>query len=172
MIMKEIWLGDLNYRLNLSYEKTRELISKKEWSKLFENDQLARQFKKGRPFDGWSEGVLKFPPTYKYEANSEKYYGDDPKTGRRTPAWCDRILSYGRGMRLLSYRRAELKLSDHRPVTATYMAEVEVFSSRKLQRALTFTDAEIENEEIAMDTGIDVGMNCLKLEQDISDWER
>ncbi|BFG40907.1 hypothetical protein CerSpe_271810 [Prunus speciosa] len=167
-----IWLGDLNYRLNLSYEKTRELISKKEWSKLFENDQLARQLKKGRPFDGWSEGVLKFPPTYKYEANSEKYYGDDPKTGRRTPAWCDRILSYGRGMRLLSYRRAELKLSDHRPVTATYMAEVEVFSSRKLQRALTFTDAEIENEEIAMDMGIDVGMNCLKLEQDISDWER
>lgn len=78
---------------------------------------------------------------------------------------CDRILSYGRGMRLLSYRRAELKLSDHRPVTAIYMAEVEVFSSRKLQRALTFTDAEIENEEIAMDMGIDVGMNCLKLEQ-------
>lgn len=45
------------------------------------------------------------------------------------------------------------------------MAEVEVFSSRKLQRALTFTDAEIENEEISMDMGIDVGMNCLKLEQ-------
>lgn len=82
-----------------------------------------------------------------------------------TPFRCDRILSYGRGMRLLHYRRTELKFSDHRPVTATYMAEVEVFSPRKLQRALTFTDAEIENEEGAPDMGIEVGMNCLKLEQ-------
>ncbi|XP_050105367.1 type IV inositol polyphosphate 5-phosphatase 3-like isoform X2 [Malus sylvestris] len=167
-----IWLGDLNYRLNLSYGKTRDLISKKEWSKLAEKDQLAKQLKKGRAFDGWSEGVLNFPPTYKYETNSEKYCGEDVKTGRRTPAWCDRILSYGRGMRLLSYRRAEIKLSDHRPVTATYAVEIEVFSPRKLQRALTFTDAEIENEDAVMDVGIDFGENCLKLGQDISDWER
>lgn len=68
-------------------------------------------------------------------------------------------------MRLLSYRRKELKFSDHRPVTAAYMAEVEVFSSRKLQRALTFTDAEIENEEIVTDMGTEVGTNRLKLEQ-------
>jgi hypothetical protein len=45
------------------------------------------------------------------------------------------------------------------------MAEVEVFSPRKLQRALTFTDAEIENEDGAPDMGIEVGMNSLKLEQ-------
>lgn len=56
-------------------------------------------------------------------------------------------------MELLSYRRTELKLSDHRPVTATYMVEVEVFSPRKLQRALTFTDAEIENEEVIAKLG-------------------
>lgn len=49
--------------------------------------QLARQLKKGRAFDGWSEGVLNFPPTYKYDMNSDKYYGEDPKGGRRTPAW-------------------------------------------------------------------------------------
>ncbi|CAK9313459.1 unnamed protein product [Citrullus colocynthis] len=146
-----IWLGDLNYRINLSYEKTRELISRKEWSKLAESDQLLRELKKGRAFDGWTEGNLSFPPTYKYENNSEKYYGEDPKVGRRTPAWCDRILSYGKGLKLCSYRRTEIKFSDHRPVTATYVAEVEVFCPRKLQRALTFTDAEIENEEVAMD---------------------
>lgn len=146
-----IWLGDLNYRINLSYEKTRELISRKEWSKLAESDQLLRELKKGRAFDGWTEGNLSFAPTYKYENNSEKYYGEDPKVGRRTPAWCDRILSYGKGLKLCSYRRTEIKFSDHRPVTATYVAEVEVFCPRKLQRALTFTDAEIENEEVAMD---------------------
>lgn len=67
---------------------------------------------------------------------------------------CDRILSYGKGMKLLKYRRAELKMSDHRPVTATYMAEIEEFSHKKLQRALTFTDAEIENEEVVADLGV------------------
>ncbi|KAK7855660.1 type iv inositol polyphosphate 5-phosphatase 3 [Quercus suber] len=158
-----IWLGDLNYRINLSYEKTRELISNKDWSKLVESDQLLRELKKGRAFDGWLEGTLKFPPTYKYEVNSEKYYGEDPK--------CDRILSCGKGMKLLSYRRAELKLSDHRPVTATYMAEVEVFSPRKLQRALTFTDAEIENDESIVDMGIEVGIGRLRLEEDIPEEE-
>ncbi|KAL5718576.1 phosphoinositide 5-phosphatase [Ranunculus cassubicifolius] len=81
-----IWFGDLNYRINLSYEKTRELISKKEWSKLAEKDQLVRELKKGRAFDGWTEGDLNFPPTYKYEINSHKYYGEDPKVGRRIPA--------------------------------------------------------------------------------------
>jgi hypothetical protein len=50
---------------------------------------------------------------------------------------CDRILSYGKGIRLLLYKRGELTLSDHRPVTAIYMAEVEVFRRRKLQRALS-----------------------------------
>lgn len=39
-------------------------------------------------------------------------------------------------------------LSDHRPVTALFMVEVEEFCPRKLQKALTFTDAEIEDEEI------------------------
>lgn len=167
-----IWLGDLNYRINLSYEKARELISRKRWFELVESDQLVRELRKGHAFDGWSEGTLNFPPTYKYEINSEKYFGEDPKAGRRTPAWCDRILSYGKGMRQLKYRRSELKLSDHRPVTATYTAEVEVFSPRKLQKALTFTDAEIENEDVVTDMGIEAGMSCLKFEQDISSWDR
>lgn len=56
-------------------------------------------------------------------------------------------------------------MSDHRPVTATFMAEVEVFSPRKLQRALTFTDAEIENDDVVAEMGIDVGIGCLRLEQ-------
>jgi len=56
---------------------------------------------------------------------------------------------YGIGnQRLLNYQRNELKFSEHRLVTATYMAEVEVFDPRKLHRALAYTDAKNENEEI------------------------
>ncbi|KEH43638.1 type I inositol-1,4,5-trisphosphate 5-phosphatase [Medicago truncatula] len=35
-----IWFGDLNYRISLPYDKTRDLISKKHWSKLVERDQV------------------------------------------------------------------------------------------------------------------------------------
>ncbi|XP_022682765.1 type IV inositol polyphosphate 5-phosphatase 3 isoform X1 [Setaria italica] len=141
-----VWLGDLNYRINLSYEKTHELISKQDWNELFGKDQLKVELKKGHLFEGWTEGVVNFPPTYKYKVNSDKYISDEHKSGRRTPAWCDRILSHGKGMRLLSYKTVDLRLSDHRPVTAVYMVDVEVFSSKKLQRALTFTDAEVEEQ--------------------------
>jgi len=65
-----------------------------------------------------------------------------------SPSRCDRILSFGKGIKLLEYRRSELKLSDHRPVTATYDVEVEVFSLERLQRALTFTTAEIKKEDL------------------------
>ncbi|XP_078432214.1 type IV inositol polyphosphate 5-phosphatase 3-like [Wolffia australiana] len=144
-----VWLGDLNYRLNSSFEKTRELIGRKQWAKLLLADQLSREMKKGRAFDGWWEGGIDFAPTYKYEPGTELYVGDDPKMGlgRRTPAWCDRVLCFGKGMRVIKYGRAELRLSDHRPVAAVIAAVVEVFSHRKLQRALTFTDAEISEQE-------------------------
>ncbi|CAL4961705.1 unnamed protein product [Urochloa decumbens] len=141
-----VWLGDFNYRINLSYEKTHELISNQDWNELFGKDQLKVELKKGHVFEGWTEGVINFPPTYKYKVNSDKYISDEHKSGRRTPAWCDRILSHGKGMRLLSYKTVDLRLSDHRPVTALYTVDVEVFSSKKLQRALTFTDAEAEEQ--------------------------
>ncbi|KAK3138162.1 hypothetical protein QOZ80_5AG0365320 [Eleusine coracana subsp. coracana] len=142
-----IWLGDLNYRINLSFEKAHELISKQNWAGLLEEDQLKREFGEGCKFDGWVEGLINFPPTYKYEFDSENYVSDEPKSGRRTPAWCDRILSYGKGIRLLSYKRGELTLSDHRPVSAVYVVEVEAFRRRKFQRALTFTDAQVQHHQ-------------------------
>ena len=68
-------------------------------------------------------------------------------------------------MKLLSYKRSECKLSDHRPVTASYMVEVEVFSPRKLQRALTYTDAEIEQNEIVTEMGLGADLNQFLLEE-------
>lgn len=68
-------------------------------------------------------------------------------------------------MKQLSYRQVELKFSDHRPVKATYIAEVEVFCTRKLQRALTFTNAEIETEDFTTAVGIDSVFNKFELER-------
>ncbi|CAN1128546.1 Type IV inositol polyphosphate 5-phosphatase 3 [Linum perenne] len=126
-------------------------------------NKLTREFRKGRAFDGWLEGTLSFPLMYKYENYSDRYYEEDPKAGRRTPTWCDRILSHGKGFKLLNYRRTELKLFDHRPVIATFMVEVEVFCVRRLQRALTFTNEEVKNEEFEI--GLEMGMSHLQTEE-------
>ena len=54
---------------------------------------------------------------------------------------CDRILSFGSGLKLLEYSRAELKLSDHRPVKAIFTADVEeVFFQRKFMRTRPLGD--------------------------------
>ncbi|KAG9451952.1 hypothetical protein H6P81_004856 [Aristolochia fimbriata] len=120
-----IWLGDLNYRIALSYRSAKALVEMHNWRALLENDQLRIEQKRGRVFEGWNEGKIYFPPTYKYSTNSDRYAGDEmhPKEKRRTPAWCDRILWYGRGLNQLSYVRGESRFSDHRPVYSIFAAE-------------------------------------------------
>ena len=51
--------------------------------------QLCKELRSGHVFDGWKEGVIDFPPTYKYEFNSDRYVGENPKEGerKRSPAW-------------------------------------------------------------------------------------
>ncbi|KZV23932.1 hypothetical protein F511_23293 [Dorcoceras hygrometricum] len=123
-----IWIGDLNYRIALPYRSAKALIEMQNWRALLEKDQLRIEQRRGRVFDGWREGKIYFPPTYKYSHNSDRYAGDDmhPKEKRRTPAWCDRILWYGTGLQQLSYVRGESRFSDHRPVSSVFWAEVEI----------------------------------------------
>ena len=35
-----IWLGDLNYRIALSYADTKKLLMENDWDALFEKDQV------------------------------------------------------------------------------------------------------------------------------------
>ncbi|KAH7668668.1 Inositol-polyphosphate 5-phosphatase protein [Dioscorea alata] len=137
------WFGDLNYRLNLPDAEVREMVAKKQWDELINSDQLAKELRYGRIFDGWKEGPIDFPPTYKYVINSNRYVGENAREGekKRSPAWCDRILWSGKGIKQLSYQRSELDISDHRPVSSTFSVEVEVFDQRKLQRVLNVTNA-------------------------------
>ncbi|XP_068663801.1 type IV inositol polyphosphate 5-phosphatase 9-like [Aristolochia californica] len=123
-----IWLGDLNYRISMPAATTRSLVERGEWDILLENDQLRVELSEGRVFEGWHEGPINFAPTYKYYPNSDNYYGcAQPKKGekRRAPAWCDRILWYGKGLKQKEYSRGESRLSDHRSVRAVFNVEVE-----------------------------------------------
>uniref|UniRef100_A0ACD5W762 Uncharacterized protein n=3 Tax=Avena sativa TaxID=4498 RepID=A0ACD5W762_AVESA len=131
-----IWLGDLNYRIGLSYAEAKKLVEARDWAALFEKDQLKTE-REGGVFRGWSESVISFAPTYKYSWNSDSYYaGEDDggvggpaskkKPKRRTPAWCDRILWRGEGIVQVAYVRGESKFSDHRPVCGAFIVEVAV----------------------------------------------
>ncbi|XP_022898183.1 type I inositol polyphosphate 5-phosphatase 4-like [Olea europaea var. sylvestris] len=145
-----IWLGDLNYRIALSYRCAKALVEKRNWRALLENDQLRIEQIEGRVFAGWNEGRIYFPPTYKYSNNSDRYAGENmhPKEKRRTPAWCDRILWHGRGLHQLSYVRGESRFSDHRPVYGIFLAEVESINRSRFKKSTSYSSSRIEVEEL------------------------
>ncbi|XP_068644248.1 type I inositol polyphosphate 5-phosphatase 8-like [Aristolochia californica] len=125
---KIIWLGDLNYRLASGVGDTHGLLQKNDWQALLEKDQLRIEQRAGRVFKGWEEGRICFAPTYKYIANSDRYVVELSKSRekRRTPAWCDRILWRGEGLKQMYYVRGESKFSDHRPVYSLFSVHIEV----------------------------------------------
>ncbi|KAL6655632.1 hypothetical protein ACP70R_006458 [Stipagrostis hirtigluma subsp. patula] len=115
--------------ISLEEAETRSLVNAKNWAILLENDQLLFEFSRGRHFEGWQEGLITFSPTYKYHPNSDQYYwcfegsrGDK----KRAPAWCDRILWRGRGLKQVQYETCNYRLSDHRPVRAIFHAECDI----------------------------------------------
>ncbi|CAO2163311.1 unnamed protein product [Urochloa humidicola] len=131
-----VLLGDLNYRIGMDDREARQLVRARKWGMLLENDELLLELSKGRQFDGWREGHVTFAPTYKYHRNSDQFFwcAADGAGGRdkkhRAPAWCDRILWRGKGMRQIRYERcAGYRLSDHRPVRAAFEAVCELQAS-------------------------------------------
>lgn len=131
------WLGDLNYRIDLSDNEVRAKIAEKDWNALLAADQLVNQMKAKNVFPGWQEGVIDFAPTYKYVIGTNEYDNSDG-TKRRIPAWCDRILWRGTNIKQLRYGRYELLTSDHRPVFALF--QVEAKSIVQAQRQLVYQD--------------------------------
>nr|XP_003419247.1 synaptojanin-2 isoform X2 [Loxodonta africana] len=145
------WCGDLNYRIDLTYEEVFYFVKRQDWKKLLEFDQLQLQKSSGKIFKDFHEGTITFGPTYKYDVGSAAY---DTSDKCRTPAWTDRVLwwrkkhsfdktagelnlldndlnvnskvkhTWSPGV-LMYYGRAELQASDHRPVLAIVEAEVQ-----------------------------------------------
>jgi len=63
------WLGDLNYRLDEEVEIVEifERLYNETWETLRLQDQLHLERNKKNVFHGFNEGLLSFPPTYKYQ---------------------------------------------------------------------------------------------------------
>ncbi|KAL6709684.1 Inositol-1,4,5-trisphosphate 5-phosphatase 1 [Coniothyrium glycines] len=123
-----IWLGDFNYRIGLSNEKVQRLCQVGDLETLYDNDQLNLQMVAGLTFPYYSEARITFPPTYKYDLNSNHY---DTSEKARIPAWCDRVLRKGDNIRQIHYDAAPLRFSDHRPVYATFQVLVQRVDEKK-----------------------------------------
>ena len=128
--------GDLNYRIDtMGRDIVVKAVNAGNFSKLLERDQLlvSRRRNPGFRLLAFRESPITFPPTYKYDVRSDSY---DTSEKRRAPAWCDRILYRGPGkIKQLDYRRHELRVSDHRPVSAVFKMRVKQVSADKRERA-------------------------------------
>ncbi|VDN03233.1 unnamed protein product [Thelazia callipaeda] len=133
------WMGDFNYRINLSRDEAEAAIKTGNMMELFRYDQLSQQKALGEVFKNFKEGPLIFAPTYKYDTLSDEY---DSSEKCRIPAWTDRILwkeaDDSKVVRLLGYDRIELRTSDHRPVCALFL--VDAYKINLTQFGLVFKD--------------------------------
>ncbi|CAR27910.1 hypothetical protein ZYGR_0N03970 [Zygosaccharomyces rouxii] len=124
-----IWMGDFNYRILMPNEEVRRLIVERKYGSLFEKDQLNQQMIAGEAFPYYNEMEINFDPTYKFDPGTKTY---DTSEKMRIPAWTDRILSRGEVLKQLTYGCApDILFSDHRPVYATFSAQVTVVDEQK-----------------------------------------
>lgn len=141
------WCGDFNYRINMGREDVVAAVKNQDWQLLLSADQLKIEHLEGNVFEGFQEGDIGFPPTYKYDLFSDDY---DTSEKCRVPAWTDRVLWRRRQLhktpppewsagKVFWYGRAELKQSDHRPVLA--IIDVEVLQVNKEKREVVFQEA-------------------------------
>lgn len=128
--------GDLNYRIDtMGRDTVIKAVNANNFSKLLERDQLlvSRRRNPGFRVRAFQEFPIAFAPTYKYDVGSDRY---DTSEKRRAPAWCDRILYRGAGkIKQLDYRRHELRISDHRPVSGLFKMRIKTISAKKRAEA-------------------------------------
>ncbi|XP_041643613.1 phosphatidylinositol 4,5-bisphosphate 5-phosphatase A [Cheilinus undulatus] len=84
------WFGDLNFRIDdLEMQVVKSAIDNNKYTMLWEKDQLNMAKDSETVLEGFQEGPLKFPPTYKFDVGTNTY---DTSGKKRKPAWTDRIL--------------------------------------------------------------------------------
>jgi hypothetical protein len=133
-----IFMGDLNYRVDLGSSGTPEEFKKVEllsrncrWTELVPGDQLLSEMNKEKVFFSYQEALPlgSFPPTYRMNKNQQGYSNKKDQN----PSFTDRILyrgqmscsAYTANHELLVRPDWILTISDHRPVLAALEWKIE-----------------------------------------------
>lgn len=136
------WMGDLNYRIDLSDSDIRTLLKSEPKDRNIESllafDQLRYSMRTGKSFQGFTEHEITRLPTYRFSAGLlADDLGYDMK---RKPAWTDRILymaSPRTVVRQESYAgHRGITFSDHRPVSADFLLEVPLVDNVQFNAAV------------------------------------
>nr|XP_020013506.1 inositol polyphosphate 5-phosphatase K isoform X2 [Castor canadensis] len=157
-----LWFGDMNFRIeDFGLHFVRESITNQHYSDLWEKDQLSIAKKHDSLLREFQEGPLNFPPTYKFDRNSNNY---DTSEKKRKPAWTDRILWRLKrqpkakplnpnlpapyfSLSLKSYiSHMMYDISDHKPVTGTFDLEFNPLMSVPLVTMLPESLWTMEND--------------------------
>jgi len=137
--------GDLNYRIDaMTRDNVVRSVRDNNLAKLLDRDQLLLSKKRNPAFRLrlFQELPITFAPTYKYNVGTDDY---DTSEKKRSPAWCDRILYRGIGrVKCTDYRRWELRLSDHRPVSAYFKMRLKRIDQTKREAVWKKSGAEYE----------------------------
>lgn len=121
------FMGDLNFRLEQrTFDETisilEDVFQQKEpsYESLIQNDELLKVMESGQAFHGFDESPIRFPPTYKFLAQTNKY----DKQTKRVPSYTDRILFRSKRQRhiqcLIYDWLPQLLSSDHKPVYSLF----------------------------------------------------
>ncbi|EAS01600.2 endonuclease/exonuclease/phosphatase family protein (macronuclear) [Tetrahymena thermophila SB210] len=161
-----IFMGDMNFRVQLPNSETRIQLDRYENSKkhskqdaqtilreLLKQDQLNILRDKSEKHDylsKYQEHQINFPPTYKFDVGTRRY---DTSKKNRTPSWCDRILIWHNENLLIKqyfYNSKELLHSDHRPVVTYYNLEIKKIDQEKRAQIIktVYNQSEDDIEEI------------------------
>ncbi|XP_055432944.1 inositol polyphosphate 5-phosphatase K isoform X2 [Bubalus kerabau] len=142
-----LWFGDMNFRIeDFGLHFVRESIKNQRYSDLWEKDQLSIAKRHDPLLREFQEGSLLFPPTYKFDKNSNNY---DTSEKKRKPAWTDRILWRLKRQSQTDFQTPTLSapfalflrsyvshmvytISDHKPVTCTFDLELKPLVSAPL----------------------------------------
>ncbi|GAA5987644.1 hypothetical protein JCM5350_001906 [Sporobolomyces pararoseus] len=134
--------GDLNYRIDARRDFVISAIASGQASSLLPYDQLNKTLSTNQTFRlrSFREPTINFPPTYKYDPGTDNY---DSSVKRRIPAWCDRILyraDRADKVTNLHYKRYEVNVSDHRPISAAFDLQIKSIVPEK--RSLVWKEIE------------------------------
>ncbi|THH21414.1 hypothetical protein EW146_g123 [Bondarzewia mesenterica] len=146
-----IWMGDLNYRINLPDDDLRTLLATGSAvdsdSVLLPFDQLTYSIRTRRAFDGFTEHPIRFLPTYRFNTGIlTDGLGYDIK---RKPAWTDRILhmasSFISATQMAYSSHPQIKMSDHKPVSADFSVEMPIIDCMALDSSANELYESLEN---------------------------
>lgn len=115
--------GDLNYRVQLTYEEAVELAVHCDTARLLKHDEFVVEL--ANPHSPWLNFVdltPTFPPTYRYDIGTNIY---DTSDKQRVPSYTDRIVTWTKQkahQKLIHVERLQALMdvcsSDHKPVQA------------------------------------------------------